>query len=145
MDPRAGHYSGQVTQSIGGLPLARPAFLGIEYAGKAAPVRKEWLRLAAGDSVEARAARAKLKSLSTFESRARTNPLRAGDPVNRDRWPKDLARDYGAELPNLFRFELADRWRGYYSIVGELGGARLWVLYLWRHETYSRQSGCAKK
>ena len=145
MDPCFAGHSIKVAQAIGGLPLARPAFLGVEYAAKAAPVRDEWHRLATGDDAEARAARAKLKSLSTFESRARTDPLRAGDPVSRDRWPRDLVRDYGDELPNVFRFELADRWRGYYSIVGEPGGARLWVLYLWSHETYSRQSGYAKK
>jgi len=122
--------------------VARPPFLGIEYAAKAAPVLAEWRhRERVGRDATRRDARAKLKSLRTFESRARANPLRAGDPVARDRWPRDLARDYGAEIPNLFRFELADRWRGYYSLVGEPGGVRIWVLYLWDHRTYDQQSG----
>ena len=126
--------------------MAKPRLLGVEYAAKAAPVRGDWLRAAkevAGK--EKRLAQAKLKSLATFEVRARTNPLTAGDPVGKDRWPGVLVRDYGEGIPNLFRFELAERWRGYYSLVGEPGGARIWVLYLWDHPTYSRQSGYSKK
>jgi len=104
-----------------------------------------WRRLAQAGSVqESRKAKPRLKSLAAFEARAQANPLTAGDPVARDRWPRDLTRDYGDAVPNRFRFELADRWRGYYSLVGEPGGARIWVLYLWDHETYSRQSGYAK-
>src|SRR5207249_3092789 len=80
---------------------------------------------------EKRLAKAKLKSLATFETRAWTNPLAAGDPVARDRWPGVRVRDYGDDIPNLFRFELAERWRGYYSLVVEPGGARVWILYLW--------------
>jgi hypothetical protein len=126
--------------------VARPKLLGIEYAAKAAPVVEEWRRLAKlGTKDEKRLARAKPKSLTTFELRGRTNPLTGGDPLAKDRWPRDLFRDYGADIPNLFRFELADRWRGYYSLIGELGGARIWVLYLWDHRTYGRQSGYSKK
>lgn len=122
--------------------MARPKLLGIDYAAKAAPVVADWRRLAKlGTEDEKRLARAKLKSLTTFELRGRTNPLTAGDPVAKDRWPRDLVRDYGTDIPNLFRLELADRWRGYYSLIGEPGGARIWVLYLWDHHTYSKQSG----
>lgn len=122
--------------------MAKPKLLGIDYAAKVAPVVGDWRRLAKlGNDDEKRLARAKLKSLTTFELRGRTNPLTAGDPVAKDRWPRDLVRDYGKDIPNLFRFELADRWRGYYSLIGESGGARMWVLYLWDHRTYSRQSG----
>jgi hypothetical protein len=125
--------------------VARPKLLGIDYAAKAAPVRAAWRRLAkAGTGDEKRLARAKLKSLMTFETRAGANPLTAGDPVARDRWPTNLVRDYGADIPNLFRFELAERWRGYYSLIGEPGGARIWVLYLWDHRTYSKRSGYSK-
>jgi len=98
-----------------------------------------------GGGQEKRVAKARLKSLATFETRARTNPLTAGDPVARDRWPDIILRDYGDDIPNLFRFELAERWRGYYSLVGEPGGARVWVLYLWDHRAYSKQSGYSKK
>jgi len=126
--------------------VAKPKLLGIEYAMKAAPVIEDWRRLVKlGTEDEQRLARAKLKSLTTFELRGRANPLTAGDPVAKDRWPRDLVRDYGADIPNLFRFELADRWRGYYSLIGEPGGARIWVLYLWDHPTYSEQSGYSKK
>ncbi|MBI4415944.1 MAG: hypothetical protein HY557_03060 [Euryarchaeota archaeon] len=126
--------------------MARPKLLGIDYAAKAAPVVEDWRRLAkTGTDDEKRRARAKLKSLTTFELRGRTNPLTAGDPVAKDRWPRDLVRDYGADIPNLFRFELADRWRGYYSLIGEPGGARIWILYLWDHRTYSKQSGYPKR
>lgn len=125
--------------------MARPKLLGIEYAAKARPVRESWLRTAKRGAAEAaREARAKLKSLTTLEARAKANPLGAGDPVAHDRWPKGINADYG-ELPNLFRFELAERWRGYYALVGEPGGVRLWVLYLWDHETYSERSGYGKK
>ena len=125
--------------------MAKPKFLGIDYAAKAAPVREDWRRLAgAGTGDEKRLARAKLKNLATFEARAGTNPLTAGEPVARDRWPGDLVRDYGDDIPNLFRFELAERWRGDYSLIGEPGGARIWVLYLWDHRTYSKQSGYSK-
>lgn len=126
--------------------MAKPKLLGIDYAAKAAPVVEDWRRLAKlGADDEKRLVRAKLKSLTTFELRARTNPLTAGDPVAKDRWPGDLVRDYGADIPNLFRFELADRWRGYCSIVGEPGGARIWILYLWDHRTYSKESGYSKR
>lgn len=126
--------------------MARPKLLGIEYAPKAAPVVEEWRRLEkAGSETERRLAKAKLKSLRTFETRALANPLGAGDPVARDHWPRDLLRDYGADVPNLFRLELTDRWRAYYSLVGEPGGVRVWVLYVWDHRTYSRQSGYAKR
>jgi hypothetical protein len=126
--------------------LPKPRVLGIEFGHQAAPVRARWLSEAQQNRVaEQRLAKAKLKSLRTFETRARSNPLAAGDPVEHDRWPKDLVRDYGTGIPNLFRFELAERWRGYYSLVGEPGGCRIWVLYLWDHEEYSRQSGYAKK
>lgn len=112
--------------------MAKPKLLGIDYAAKAAPVVENWRRLEkTGTDDEKRLARAKLKSLTTFELRGRTNPLTAGDPVAKERWPRDLVRDYGKDIPNLFRFELADRWRGYYSLIGEPGGARIWVLYLW--------------
>lgn len=126
--------------------VARPKLLGVEYATKAATVRDEWQVIAKeGKPQEKRLAKAKLKSLKTFEARAKSNPLAAGDPVARDRWPRDLKRDYGDDIPNLFRFELADRWRGYYALIGEPGGARVWILYLWDHDTYSEQSGYSKK
>lgn len=126
--------------------MAKPRLLGVDYATRATPVREEWRRAAnAGEDHEKRSAQARLKSLSTFETRARANPLTAGDPVSRDRWPGVPVRDYGEGIPNLFRFELAERWRGYYALVGEPGGARIWVLYLWDHPTYSRQSGYSKK
>ena len=111
--------------------MARPKLLGIDYAAEAAPVLAEWRHLARdGGGKEKRLSKAKLESLATFATRARTNPLTAGDPVAKHRWPAVLFRDYGADIPNLFRFELAERWRGYYSLVGEPGGARVWVLYL---------------
>jgi len=126
--------------------VAKPKLLGVDYAARAAPVLEEWRRLAReGGGQEKRVAKARLKSLATFETRARTNPLTAGDPVARDRWPDIILRDYGDDIPNLFRFELAERWRGYYSLVGESGGARVWVLYLWDHRAYSKQSGYSKK
>ncbi len=126
--------------------MAKPKLLGIEYAAKAAPVVEDWRRLTkVGTDEEKRLAKTKLKSLTTFEVHGRTNPLAAGDPVARDRWPGDLVRDYGADIPNLFQFELADRWRGYYSLIGEPGGARIWVLHLWDHRTYSRRSGYSKR
>ncbi len=126
--------------------MAKPKLLGVDYAAEAATVLEEWRRLEReGGGKEKRLSRAKLKSLATFETRAWTNPLTAGDPVAKDRWPAALVRDYGADIPNLFRFELAERWRGYYSLVGEPGGARVWVLYLWDHRTYSRKSGYSKK
>lgn len=128
---------------MGALP--RPRLLGVEYAAKAKPVRDAWLAGAkAADEAKARDTKAKLKSLATFEARAKVDPLRAGDAVEKDRWPKDLKRDYG-KVPNIFRFELSGRWRGYYTLIGEPGGARVWVLYLWDHETYSTQSGYSKK
>ena len=124
--------------------MARPRLLGVKYAQKAKPVREQWLKDAKSGTAEvAREAKTKLKSLATFEARAKANPLAAGEGVQRDRWPKDLKRDYG-EVPNVFRFELAERWRGYYSLIGEPGGARIWVLYLWDHATYNRQSGYSK-
>lgn len=126
--------------------MAKPAFLGVVHAPKAATVKAAWENEArSGTAAERRAARSKLKSLKTFEARAKANPLTAGDPVARDRWPRDLERDYGVDIPNLFRFELAERWRGYYSLVGEPGGCWAWVLYLWDHATYSKQSGYGKK
>lgn len=126
--------------------MAKPRLLGVEYAAKACPVSDEWLRVAKeGNDNEKRSAKAKLKSLTTSETRAWANPLTPGDPVAKDRWPDVPTRDYGADIPNLFRFELADRWRGYYSLIGEPGGARIWVLYLWDHRTYSKQSGSSKR
>ena len=126
--------------------MAKPKLPGVDYAAEAAPVLEEWHRSAReGDGEEKRLAKAKLKSLATFETRAWTNPLTAGDPVAKDRWPGILVRDYGDDIPNLFRFELAERWRGYYSLVGEPGGARVWILYLWDHRTYSKQSGYSAK
>ena len=125
--------------------MAKPRLLGVDYAAEAAPVLEEWRRLAKDGGKDGRLAKAKLKSLATFESRARTNPLTAGDPVAKDRWPGILFRDYGDDIPNLFRFELAERWRGYYSLVGEPGRARVWILYLWDHRTHSKQSGYSKK
>jgi len=111
--------------------LVKPKLLGVDYAAEAAPVVEEWRRLAReGGGEEKRLAKAKLKSLATFETRAWTNPLAPGDPVARDRWPGVLVRDHGDDIPNLFRFELAERWRGYYSLGGEPGGARVWILYL---------------
>lgn len=125
--------------------MPQPKFLGIEYASRAKPAREAWLADSKGrDAAAAREAKAKLKSLATLEARIRQKPLSAGDGVERDRWPKDLKRDYG-EIPNLFRFELADRWRGYYTLVGEPGGVRAWILYLWDHATYDKQSGYKKK
>lgn len=126
--------------------MARPTLLGVDYAPLAAAVKRSWDRPSRSWSdAQRRGAAARLKSLGTFEYRAKSNPLTAGDPVARDRWPADLKPDYGPEVPNLFRLELADRWRGYFSLVGEAGGARVWVLYLWSHEEHSRQSGYAKK
>ncbi len=126
--------------------MPKPRVLGVSYGTLAGPVRDAWAGPPArAPAAERREAASRLRSLRTFESRAQSNPLTAGDPVARDRWPRDLSRDYGDGVPNLFRFELAGRWRGYYTIVGEPGGARVWVLYLWSHEEYSRQSGYAKK
>lgn len=124
--------------------MPQPRFLGIDYAAKAKPVRDAWLADSkAKEAQKSRGAKAKLKSLATLETRIRQKPLTAGNGVERDRWPKDLKRDYG-EIPNLFRFELADRWRGYYALIGEPGGVRAWILYLWDHDTYDEQSGYRK-
>lgn len=121
--------------------MPQPKFLGMEYAAKAKPVRDAWLLEAKhNDPARARAAKAKLKSPATLEARIKQKPLAAGNGVEKDRWPRDVKRDYG-EIPNLFRFELADRWRGYYTLIGEPGGVRAWILYLWDHETYDEQSG----
>ncbi len=126
--------------------MAKPRFLGVEFARLAKPVVAGWEKSArSGRSEERRLSAAKLKGLRTFESRVRQNPLSAGDPVARDRWPADLQRDYGPDVPNLFRFEFPEHWRGYYSLIGEPGGCRVWILYLWDHEEYSRQSGYEKK
>ena len=125
--------------------MAKPRLLGIEYARLAAPVRNGWLATQKdGSEEEKRAARSKLKSLETFEGRVRLNPLTGGDSVEHDRWPRCLKADYGA-IPNLTRFELADRWRGYCTLIGQPGGVKAWVLYLWDHETYSKMSGYGKK
>lgn len=126
--------------------MAKPKLLGVDYAAKAKPILDAWIEAAdSGTPTDRRRARAKLKSLRMLEARALVNPLTAGNPVAREKWPADLGRDYGPDIPNLFRFELADRWRGYYTLIGEPGGARIWVLYLWAHSTYDRQSGYAKK
>ncbi len=125
--------------------MAKPKLLGIRYARLAEAVRQTWNHDANGTSVESRkAAEAKLKSLKTLEARIATNVFTAGDTMQHNRWPKCLRADYG-HIQNLFRFELADRWRGYYSLIGEPGGVRAVVLYLWDHKTYSRQSGYQKK
>ncbi|MHB1261248.1 MAG: hypothetical protein ACYC2H_05985 [Thermoplasmatota archaeon] len=125
--------------------MGRPKLLGIRYARLAEPVRLIWERASKGtDDAAKRAALAKLKGLKTLEARITANPLTAGDAMQRDRWPACVTADYGA-IPNLTRFELADRWRGYYSLIGEPGGARAVILYLWDHETYSAMSGYAKK
>ena len=59
--------------------MAKPKLLGVDYAAEAAPVLEEWRRLAReGGGKEKRLSKAKLKSLSTFETRAWTNPLTAG-------------------------------------------------------------------
>ena len=59
--------------------MAKPKLLGIDYAAEAAPILEEWRRsVSEGDGKEKRLAKAKLKSLSTFETRAWTNPLTAG-------------------------------------------------------------------
>ena len=126
--------------------MPRPKLLAVSCSAMAAMVVDAWrseVEGARGDI--ARAARARLKSLETFQARAMANPLAAGDRVAHDRWPRSLARDYGSDIGNLFRFQLADRWRGYYTLVGEDDGARIWILYLWDHERYSRESGYAKK
>ncbi|HLF15896.1 MAG TPA: hypothetical protein VI796_00460 [Candidatus Thermoplasmatota archaeon] len=125
--------------------MARPKLLGIEYARLAAPVRDGWKALEKdGGPEEKRDAKAKLKSLATLEQRIKSNPLTAGDPVEHDRWPASLAKDYGP-VPNLTRFELAARWRGYYALIGQPGGVKAWILYLLDHETYSKMSGYDKK
>jgi len=126
--------------------LSRPTLLGIDYASHARPVVEAWREEAAsGSGGAAQDARARLKSLATFEFRVRGHPLGAGDIVARDRWPRDLSRDYGDDIGNLFRFEISGRWRGYYALVGEDRGVRVWVLYLWDHATYDRQSRYARK
>ncbi len=124
--------------------MPKPKLLGIEYGRLARPVRDGWLADLASAGPDARAARAHLRSLSTLEQRIATHPLVAGDPLERRHWPRCVARDYG-EVPNLTRFELADRWRGFYSLVGQPGGVTVWILYLWDHPTYARMSGYAKK
>ena len=126
--------------------MARPKLLGVSDGPEAKEELERWHASAErGPSAEARRAKALLKSLATFGTRARMNPLAAEDPVAHDRWPASLRRDYGADIPNLFRFELTERMRGYYSLVGEVGGVRVWILYLWDHERYNRESGYAKK
>src|SRR5574342_704584 len=125
--------------------MPKPKVIGVDYARLALPVKGGWERPnERASAADRREAAARLKSLRTFETRARANPLSAGDPVARDRWPGELSRDYGG-VPNLFRFELAGRWRGYFSLIGEPCGVRVWVLYLLAHEEYSRQSGYSKK
>lgn len=125
--------------------MAKPKFLGVRYARLAAPVKAKWETEAKGTDAETKkAALAGLKSLKTIETRIMANVLTAGDTMQRDRWPVCLAKDYGA-IPNLFRFELADRWRGYYSLIGEPGGVRAVILYIWDHGTYSKMSGYDKK
>lgn len=124
--------------------MARPKFLGVSFAAKAQAVLDAWKRAAGEDSPAGKLAKAKVKALRTFEARAAMNPLSAGDFVARDRWPKCATRDYGS-LPNLARFELPDNWRGIFSLVGEPGGVRIRILYLWDHPTYDKEFGYEKK
>ncbi|MEK6975091.1 MAG: hypothetical protein AABY18_01960 [Candidatus Thermoplasmatota archaeon] len=125
--------------------MGKPKLLGIRYARLAQPVKDTWEVEAKGaDPDVKKAALAKLKSLKTLEARITTNVLTAGDTVQHNHWPACLAKDYGA-VPNLFRFELADRWRGLYALIGEPGGVRAVILYLWDHATYDKMHGYAKK
>ena len=84
--------------------MAKSRILGIDYAAKAGAVLDDWRRLAnLGTDDERRLAGAKLRRLTTFELRARANPLNAGDAAAKDRWPGDLVRDSGADLSLTLR------------------------------------------
>lgn len=125
--------------------MAKPKFLGIRYARLAKPVKEGWETEVKSAEPDAwKAALARLKSLRTCEARIASNALTAGDTLQHSHWPACVAKDYGA-VPNLFRFELADRWRGHYALIGEPGGARAVILYLWDHATYDKMHGYAKK
>lgn len=121
--------------------MGKPPFAGMRYARHARQVCDAWSKDAQGHDSAAKAARAHLKSLRTLRARLRQNPLRAGDPVAHDRWPACLWEDYGDDIPTLFRFELAQRWRGYYTLISGEDGVEAWILYLWDHERYDRESG----
>lgn len=125
--------------------MAKPKLLGIRYARLAEPVRAAWDMEAKSEDKEVqRFAKAMLKSLRTLETRCLANPLTGGDHVQAKDWPRCTTQDYGA-IPNLFRFELAERWRGFYALIGEPGGVRVVILYLWDHPTYDKMLGYAKK
>lgn len=79
-----------------------------------------------------------LRSINRVKEILRQNPF-AGDQIPRDRTPVKYKKKYGAE--NVWRIELADRWRLIYTITGNQIEILTFVMDIFNHRDYDKVFG----
>ena len=79
-----------------------------------------------------------LRSINRVKELLKENPF-AGDQVHKDRIPEKYAKIYGVE--NVWRIELADRWRLIYTIRGDRLEIITFVIDIFNHKDYDKVFG----
>lgn len=79
-----------------------------------------------------------LRSINRVRDLLKQNPF-AGDQIPKDRIPEKYAKIYGVE--NVWRIELADRWRMVYSIRGDQVEIIAFVMDIFNHRDYDKVFG----
>jgi Txe/YoeB family toxin of Txe-Axe toxin-antitoxin module len=78
-----------------------------------------------------------LRSINRVKELLKVNPF-AGDQVHKERIPKVYAKE---DVQNIWRVELADRWRMIYTITGDEVEITSFVLDIFNHRNYDKLFG----
>jgi Txe/YoeB family toxin of Txe-Axe toxin-antitoxin module len=79
-----------------------------------------------------------LRSINRIKELLRQNPF-AGEQINKQRIPEKYKTKYDSE--NVWRIELADRWRLIYTITGNQVEIITFVMDIFNHRDYDKVFG----
>ena len=79
-----------------------------------------------------------LRSILRVRDLLKENPF-AGDQVPKRQIPKKYSKEYDAE--NVWRIELADRWRLVYTIIGNQIEIETFIMDIYNHKEYDKVFG----
>jgi hypothetical protein len=79
-----------------------------------------------------------LRSILRVRDLLKENPF-AGDQVPKRQMPKKYSKEYDAE--NVWRIELADRWRLVYTITGNQVEITTFIMDIFNHRDYDKVFG----
>jgi len=104
------------------------------------PEAEEAYRYLTAEAIKSKTARSILNSINKKKELMKANP-HYGDPVAKDRIPKEYVIKYG--ISNLFRVELSNFWRMLYTLTNDETEIEIiaFILDIINHKQYDKKFG----